>query len=109
MVGTIVSLPVMVVDVVEAWSHAGQCYPRVTAVDADHATLGVLNMWDFPLSDFDISGVYMFRGLKVGLRRVYNEEQGKWERSASGGKVLECSVLTAIERVVHDAVQCYFP
>ena len=106
--GTLVSLPVMVVDSEEAWNKAGDAYARVMVVDADRATIGPLNLWDFLASEFEINGVYMFRGLRVAPRRVYNEQTGQWQRTPSAGKVLECNIFTAIEAVEHDTVRCYF-
>ena len=48
-VGTLVSLPVMAVDIEEAWSKAGVAYARVMLVDADRATIGPLHLLDiFP-------------------------------------------------------------
>ena len=108
-VGTIVSLPViMVVDVEEQWNRAGSAYARVMAVDADHATMGPLHLWEFPPTDSEVNAVYMFRGLNVALGRVYNDAQGTWSRSPTAPKVVECNVLMAIERVDRDAARSYF-
>ena len=55
-----------------------------------------------------LHGIYMFRGLRVALRRVYNENSGQWQRSQGAGKTLERNAFTAIEAVQHDSVRCYF-
>ena len=106
--GTLVSLPVMVVDILESWIRGGvQSYARVVLVDADHATIGPLHMWEFLPSELEIDGIYMFRGLRVALRRVYNAISGQWQRPQSAGKTLECYAFAAIGAVQHDSVRCY--
>ena len=107
-VNTIVSLPVMVVDIEDGWSKTGEQYAKVTAVDGDRATIGPLYLWDFPPSDFEIDGVYMFRGLKVSWGRLMNDQTGLWTRNPNAGKVLECNPLTAIEAVSNETVRSYF-
>ena len=107
-VGMVVSLAVRVVDLEEGWVRGStESYAKVLLVDADRATIGPIHLWDFLLSDLQIDRLYMFRGLKVGLRRVYNETTQQWQRSPAD-KVLECSVFTAVEPVEHESVTPYF-
>ena len=108
-VGMVVSLAVRVVDLEEGWVRGGaEPYAKVVLVDADRATIGPIHLWDFLPSDLQVDGIYMFRGLKVGVRRVYNDTAQQWQRSPSGGKVLECSAFTAVETVEHESVRCFF-
>ena len=108
-VGMVVSLAVRVVDLEEAWVRdRAEPHAKVMLVDADRAHIGPIHLWDFLPSDLQVDGIYMFRGLKVGVRRVYNETAQQWQRSPSGGKVLECSAFTAVETVEHESVRCFF-
>ena len=107
----VVSLAVRVVDLEEGWVRGGtEPYAKVVLVDADRATIGPIHLWDFLPSDLQIDGLYMFRGLRVSLRRVFNETTQQWHRVPhnSGDKVLERGVFTAVEPVEHESVTQYF-
>ena len=111
LVGTVVSLAVRVVDIEDGYTRVStEAYAKVTLVDADRATIGPIHLWEYLPSDLQIDGLYMFRGLRVSLRRVFNETTQQWQRvpHSSGEKVLECGVFTAVEPVEHESVTQYF-
>ena len=84
----------------------GKCKPCCCSCSLDQAAIGPLHMWDYLPGELEVDGIYMFRGLRVGLRRVYNASAGQWQHSQRGGKTLECIAFTAIETVQDASVRC---
>ena len=109
-VGEHVSLVVQVLLAEQKYTNTtGDSYLEVSGSDIENGVVTSLRLWRYAEGDLSEDKTYIIRGLKVVIKKQWDDEQCNYILRRDGTKTLDCTSRTTVEDVSHiESITAFF-